>query len=214
MTLRSLKAALLAAFLLAHTNCGSESQNSSAVPPPAPKPAPKGEIELQGVWRSRCIPGKLEGLVALVNIGITQVSELTIEGDEVTEKTIVTSGSCSSPDIEITAKGTYQSGPTARPNVKSIDMKFGRYKVKPVTEFGMRILNLSAFCGRKDWKIGVTRLITPQEDAEFCLPEPQIQTVYSVEGKRLYFGVEREPSTETGERKIQLRRDWYFTSVQ
>lgn len=215
MTLRSLKIALMAFFVLMHTNCGSESQNTSAVPPPpAPEPPPpKGEIELQGVWRSRCMPGKLEGLVAIVNIGITQVSELTINGDQVSEKTIITSGSCSKADIEITSSGTYASGPTAKKGVKTIDMKFGKFRVKPVTEFGMRVLNLSAFCDINDWKIGVVREVGVQEDAQFCLRKPQVQTVFSVENNRLYFGIEREVS-ETGERSVSLRRDWYFTSVQ
>lgn len=216
MTLRSLKVALMAAFILVHTNCGSESQNSSAVPPPSPEPTPqplKGEIELQGVWRSRCMPGKLEGLVAIINIGITQVSELTINGDEVSEKSIITSGSCSKADIEIISSGTYKTGPTAKNGIKTIDMKLGKFKVKPVTEFGMRILNLSAFCDKKDWKIGVVKEINVEEEKDFCLPKPQLQTVYSVEGKRLYFGIERVPA-EGEERRIQLRRDWYFTLVQ
>lgn len=215
MTLRFLKLALMAAFILVHTNCGSESQNSSAVPPPpAATPQPlKGEKELQGVWRSKCRPGKLEGLIALVNIGITQVSELTINGDEVTERSIVTSGSCSKPDIEIISTGTYTTGPTVKAGIKTIDMKLGKFKVKPVTEFGMRILNLSAFCDIKNWKIGVVREINVEEEKEFCLPKPRVQTVYSVERNRLYFGIERVPADEE-ERKVQLRRDWYFTLMQ
>lgn len=209
MAFRVLTAMLIVAMF---AGCGSESTNSEAPAPAAAVPTGplKGEKDLQGIWRSSCSPGKLEGLVATVNIGITQLTELTVKEDTVTERTLITSGDCDRGDIEIISFGAYTSSDARRAGVKAIDLNLGQYRVRPLTEFGERVLNLAQFCGIADWRIGMVRAIRVDEpEARGCLPKPTLKTVYSIQNDRLYFGFDREVAANE-DRRTDLRRDWYF----
>lgn len=210
MALRVLLAMTVVMML---AGCGSDSPSSVPPPPPevvVPAGPIKGDIDLQGEWRSKCIPGKLDGLVATIGIGITQMTEITIKEDAISERTLVTSDACEGGDIEITTSGTYESNQSLRSGVRFIDMKLGSYRVKPITEFGKRVLNLAKFCEIDSWKIGIARTISVSEPTQGCLPLPRVRTVYSIENERLYFGFDREVAAD-GPRQTDLRRDWYFS---
>ncbi len=177
------------------------------------QPSPPAPVDpLLGTWKSNCIEGQLRTFTAPVRFGITEHSEMTFENEKVVEVSRVTSSSCEGNDVEITASGTYKKEGFSNPNVLPIDVRFDSYKVKPVTEFGVKVMNPGKWCGIDDWTLGVERDVTNQIGKENCFPASTHFTVHAVEGESLYFG-ERENATSSSKRPQDLKKDLTYTRL-
>jgi hypothetical protein len=178
------------------------------------KEKPLAVDELQGHWQSNCLEGQYNALTAKSALGITQKSLLFVDGKTATEVTTISSLKCDGADIEATVNGTFNRSSASSPELKAIDIKMDHYKAKPLTEFGVRVMNLAKWCGISDWAIGQERDVTNQVAKEKCFDTHSISTVYSVAGENLYFGKIGKMTSAAADRPTELQKNFYFTHAQ
>lgn len=212
MTLRLATLALIV-FSLAACQKSVNEQRTVEIPP-APTPLPD---ELLGQWKSNCVEGQNLALTAKSTIGITQSSVITIDEKTVTELASISSRKCEDRDIEITSISTLARRPlSTASDRKEISLSGASYKIKPVSEFGVRVLNIAKWCGIDDWTLAQERDVSAQIGKDKCVSSARaIDTVYAVSGANLYFGNlnghETQPSS--AEKSMELRKDFYFTRL-
>jgi hypothetical protein len=175
--------------------------------------------EFQGVWQSNCVKGQLaRTLTAPVKFGVTQVTQLEIQGTRLTEISTVTSGECEGGDVEVIAEGEFERLKSAEltsdtsPALTELDLRIVSYHVRPVTEFGVRVMNLRNWCGISDWMIDHERDVTGRVGTKDCFSLRSLNTVYSIEDGRLYFG-DRESVRPGAERSKSLQKDLFFVRL-
>lgn len=187
--------------------CGNRGDESK---PPLPPGA-----ELIGQWRSNCVRGLNFALTSQTRLGITQRSELTVEGDySFMEVSHISSSPCDQRDIEITSKGSVVMGILSPQGNRLISMGLKSFKVKPTSEFGAKVLNISEWCGAKDWVVNEERDVFRAIESEKCFPSRDFTLPYSLDGNTLYFGLSRRVSQATDEAPTQppeLNKTFYFT---
>jgi hypothetical protein len=179
----------------------------------------KAVDEFQGVWQSNCVKGQLaRTLTAPVKFGVTQVTQLEIQGTKLTEISSITSGDCEGGDVEVIAEGEFErlksaeSPPVDSAAITELDLNILTYHVKPVTEFGVRVMNLRKWCGISDWIINHERDVTAFVGTQDCFSLRSLNTVYSIEDGRLFFG-DRESVRPGAERSKALQKDLFFVRL-
>lgn len=161
--------------------------------------------DLQGTWQSNCQDASL--------FGLTESSRLAIEGLSATQVTTVSSaGECASPSVEVIQAARLTKGGETAPNVRAIDIAISQIRVRPLSESGVAILNLSAFCNISDWVVNVERDVTGATGSDRCFPKvpTTIFEIYSIEDNRLFFG-RGDGATSPSDRPVELNRDRVFT---
>jgi hypothetical protein len=140
---------------------------------------------LQGRWRAHCVEGASAALLGQADLGVTQTAALSIGEKSVGEVSYIGGAKCSEKDIRVNAGGTYTSstGSTGIPN--SIDVDKISYKVKPLTEFGVRVLNVAKWCGVTNWMIGEERDVTVDAGKAKCFSSRSSHTTIGLDGDRL-----------------------------
>jgi hypothetical protein len=175
--------------------------------------------QFQGLWQSNCVKGQLaRTLTAPVKFGVTQVTQLEIHGTKLTEISSITSGECDGGDVEVIAEGEFERLKSAEgtaienPAITELDLRIVSYHVRPVTEFGVRVMNLRNWCGISDWTIDHERNVTGRVGTKDCFSLRSLNTVYSIEEGRLYFG-DRESMRPGAERSKALQKDLFFVRL-
>jgi hypothetical protein len=138
--------------------------------------------ELQGSWQSNCRDAE--------KFGLTESSRLDISGTSATQVTNTSStGACGTTAVTITQSAVVSAG-TPSGQGRAVDITVTSVKVKPVTETGVGILNLAAFCGITDWQAGVERDVTGSTGGRSCFPRlpKTFYDIFTVDEGKLYFG--------------------------
>lgn len=169
-----------------------------------------------GTWNSNCVEGKYLALLATGEVGITQRTTLVVDKETMSEISTISRAGCSESDISVTVDTSLKREATEKPGIKSFDAKVPGYRVKPLTTFGVKVLNLSEWCGIKDWAIGQERdvLATVGEDSprgRKCFKSRQIATIYAADSRNLYFGQAAEVFGSSSENDLRLKQAFYFT---
>jgi hypothetical protein len=170
--------------------------------------------ELHGAWQSNCVKGQLSRtLTAPVKFGVTQYTQLHVKNGKFTETARVTSGECDSSDVEVTVSGELAKSKSPESPMTDLDLRIDSYRVRPITEFGVRVMNLRRWCGMSNWILNDEREVTLLAGGKDCFPLlRQLSTVYSIEDGKLYFG-DRSSTRPEAERPKSLQRDFYFTRL-
>lgn len=149
---------------------------------------------LTGGWESNCIVGMNLSLLGAAPLGITQRSIVTIEGDRLKEISRISSLKCSDVDIEIATDAKYELQVQPASPVHDLKLQIESIHIKPLTEFGAKVLNIAKWCGASDWKVDETRSVIGQIGKEKCFSDLQVSTsaIYAMEGGQLYF--DKRPS--------------------
>lgn len=189
--------------------CAKENQQQE--PGPVIQETPV-RSELLGTWQSNCIEGQNYALTSKADLGITQRSQITVDDSKITEVSTVSSLSCDSKDIEITSIGARDSQPAQGEGIHALSAKVASYHVKPLSEFGVRVLNLSKWCGFDDWAVDQDKDVTSAIGKDKCFTIKAVNTVYSIEGSNLYFGNTNQVSSSS-DTPTDLKKTFYFTRL-
>lgn len=196
-------------------SCGSDKgPNSSSMQKPEQpstpsKPTPNVITELQGQWKSNCINGRRFSLTAPMEIGISQISQLSVDGLNFTEILTATSGQCDTSDIVVTSTGSFQETQKVDDQPRALDISVQTYKVIPKTEFGRQVLNVAKWCGISDWAIEGERDVTAQVGTLGCFSETRVRTHYSIQNDKL-FVEQKESPTNSRAGPVQMNFEQFF----
>lgn len=189
--------------------CGKNNEAEHQEPPADPKV--EALDTMIGQWQSNCTEGQAYSLTSKSNVGITQRSKLEVFDKTLTETTIISASPCDTSDIEVTSVSSYELDTTSRPEVMSLPLKIKTYQVKPVTEFGVRVLNLAKWCGIEDWTLEQSRDVTSSAGKDNCFKDKSISAVMMNDGGRLYFG-RADQLNSTGQIP-DYRKNFYYTRL-
>ncbi|HVK61523.1 MAG TPA: hypothetical protein VM432_08235 [Bdellovibrionales bacterium] len=131
-------------------------------------------IGVQGSWQSNCVSGESAALLGPSDLGITQHSELKITKAEVIETSYVSSSECDGKDIEVISTGRYHAVGNG------LQIEDITYHVKPLTEFGLRVLRIAQWCGISDWSLKESRDVTSEAGKEKCFSSRQATAQISI----------------------------------
>ncbi|MES2965063.1 MAG: hypothetical protein V4760_14350 [Bdellovibrionota bacterium] len=114
---------------------------------------------------------------------------------------------CGSTAVVITQSAVMGAGSTNGQG-REVDITVTSVRVKPVTETGVGILNLRAFCGMTDWEVGVERDVTGATGGRACFPKlpKTFYDIFSIEEGKLYFGKGDISSVQTRPQLIDRNR--------
>lgn len=158
--------------------------------------------ELQGAWKSNCRDAQ--------KFGLTESSTLQVTGASAHQVTSVSStGGCGTTAVVITQDARMHAGSEAGQG-RALDITVTSVKVKPVTETGVGILNLAAFCGITDWQAGVERDVTAATGGRSCFPQlpKTFFDIFALEDGKLYFGKGDNSSQATRPQLIDKQRSY------
>ncbi len=158
--------------------------------------------ELQGSWQSNCRDAE--------KFGLTESSKLEVTGTSAVQVTSASStGSCGTTAVVITQNARFSAG-SANGQGRALDITVTAVKVKPLTETGVGILNLAAFCGITDWQAGVERDVTGSTGGRSCFPQlpKTFYDIFSVDEGKLFFGKGDNSSQATRPQTIDKARSF------
>lgn len=140
--------------------------------------------DLQGHWKSSCIPGEV--------FGQTRTDEYLIDGTSAKQRTTYYGDpACARPIIQADwVLRINVPGEEIRPGVKAIDITYERAQVMAVNTVGSHILEAWGYCGLPEWPEQISRDVTDHAGGARCVAPLPISnyTIYSIIDGRLYVG--------------------------
>lgn len=142
-----------------------------------------GPVSLEGEWQSACKAGAYSAIAGQAPLGITQNSKVAIGAGTIEETSIISSLGCDGKDIQITTKAIY-TAVASESEGQQLQMSALRYLVKPLSEYGIRVLNLAKWCGISDWQIDQEREVRATS-AEKCFGGEARTAAYEIDKRVL-----------------------------
>jgi len=170
-------------------------------------PFAKADIsELQGHWKSACLPGEV--------FGQTRTDEYIIDESRQTQVTIYYGDpDCTRPIIKAEWDVQFETGKEVETNIKELNVTYNGVMVTPMSEVGSNILEAWGYCGIAEWPVNERRDITNRSGTERCVARLPVSnyTIFSIMDDKLYLGYGF--SNDESRRPAELNMDNPFTRV-
>lgn len=167
----------------------------------------KAELsDLQGHWKSACVPGEV--------FGQTRTDEYIINGSHQTQVTTYYGDpDCSRPIIRAEWAIELLAGGEVGTDTKELNITYNGVVVTPMSEAGSNILEAWGYCGIAEWPVNEGRDITNRAGTERCVANLPVSnyTIYSVMDDKLYLGYGF--SEDASRRPADLNMDNPYTRV-